>query len=219
MTKPRIIETDEGIQDPFEVETYDVAMRRMRDRGWIRTKSIVKSGIKTGKVLEIGPGPGYAGLEWLSSTPGTSLVGAEISANMIKMARKNAAEYGISDRTEYVLCDARELPFEDASFGGVFSNGSFHEWAEPEKIMAEIHRVLKAEGRYWIGDLKRNMSWIIRKFLIAMTKPKSLVPGLISSINAAYTPDEAEELLNRTPLRDAAVGIDPFGLEITGVKS
>jgi hypothetical protein len=75
MVKPRIVETEEGIQGEFNVETYDRFMRGMRDRRWIETNLVLKAGITRGLALEVGPGPGpgpgYLGLEWLkySSMP------------------------------------------------------------------------------------------------------------------------------------------------------
>jgi hypothetical protein len=63
MVKPRIVETDQGIQDEFDVLTYDNMMRRLRDKGWMETEHIIKSGILKGFEFEIGPGPGYLGLE------------------------------------------------------------------------------------------------------------------------------------------------------------
>jgi len=35
MTKPRVKETDQGIQGEFTVEIYDRFQRKMRDKGWI----------------------------------------------------------------------------------------------------------------------------------------------------------------------------------------
>ena len=78
MVKPRIIETDHGIQGEYDIEIYDQMMRRMRDKGWIETNLILKAGITQGLVLEMGPGPGYLGLEWLKKTEGTSLRALEI---------------------------------------------------------------------------------------------------------------------------------------------
>ena len=78
------METDEGIQGEFTVELYDQMMRRFRDKGWLETNLILKQGISSGFALEVGPGPGYLGLEWLKRTQGTLLKGLDISADMIK---------------------------------------------------------------------------------------------------------------------------------------
>jgi hypothetical protein len=61
--KPRVIETNEGIQGDFNVTTYDKMQRHLRDKGWIETNRIIAFGIDSGLALEIGPGPGYLGLE------------------------------------------------------------------------------------------------------------------------------------------------------------
>lgn len=61
--KTRTIETNEGIQDEVTVEIFDVFSRFMRDRGWNGVDDMIASGISGGDVLEIGPGPGYVGLE------------------------------------------------------------------------------------------------------------------------------------------------------------
>jgi hypothetical protein len=72
MTRSRVPETDEGIQGQLTVEIYDQMQRRLRDKGWIETREITKSGITHGIALEIGPGPGYLGLEWLRNTQGNT---------------------------------------------------------------------------------------------------------------------------------------------------
>lgn len=218
MGKPRIRETDEGIQGEFDVRVYDRMARRLRDKGWMETDSIIKAEITSGMTLEVGPGPGYLGLEWLKKTGGTSLKGVEISPEMIKIAERNAREYGFAGRVEYVQGDARKIPFEESTFDAVISNGSLHEWAEPVAIFNEVHRVLKAGGRYFISDLKRDMNVLLKWFMWLMTKPKEIRPGLISSINAAYTLPEIRDLLAQSKLRNASVGKNPVGIDITGKK-
>jgi len=68
MVKSRVVETEEGIQGEFDVQLYDQMVRRMRDKGWLETKGILNAGIVQGLALEVGPGPGYLGLEWLKNT-------------------------------------------------------------------------------------------------------------------------------------------------------
>jgi len=218
MPKPRIIETDQGIQGDFNVQIYDQMQRRLRDKGYMETKDIIKSDITSGLALDVGPGPGYLGLEWLKLTQGTMLKGLDISRDMIEIAEKNAEDYGLSDRVDYVLSSGDKMPFEDSTFDAVFTNGSLHEWSEPKKTFDEIWRALKPGGRVFISDLRRDMSFLIKWFLWINTKPKEIRPGLISSINAAYTPDELKELIKGTKLEECEVSGNLIGLKITGVK-
>lgn len=218
MVKPRIIETFEGIQDSCTVADFDVLQRNMRDKGWIATDRIIASGIEHGQILEVGPGPGYLGLEWLSKTMNTSLTGIEISQNMINLAMKNAEEYGLTDRVSYTLGNAATMPFQDNSFDAVISNGSLHEWEDPARIFNEIHRVLKPGGKVFISDLRRDLSFPIRCLFYAEVKPKRMRKGLTSSLNAAYIQHELEVILKNTPLSYVRVETNPFGLTVTGVK-
>ncbi|AXV38340.1 MAG: hypothetical protein CIT01_09075 [Methanobacterium sp. BRmetb2] len=218
MVKSRIPETDNGIQGEFNVEIYDQMMSRLRDKGFMETDEIIKSGINKGFVLEIGPGPGYLGLEWLSKTQGTKLQGIEISRDMINMARRNSKEYELENRVEYVDCDAQDMPFDENMFDGVFSNGSLHEWSQPIKIFNEIHRVLKPGGRYFISDMKRDMNFLGKWFLKLNTKPKEMRAGLISSINAGYTVTEIVNILEKSNLKDFSINEVFIGFEITGKK-
>jgi ubiquinone/menaquinone biosynthesis C-methylase UbiE len=218
MTKARIIETDSGIEGEFTVAIYDIMQRRLRDRGWIETSDIIQSGITKGLALEIGPGPGYLGLEWLKNTRGTRLKGLDISPDMIAVAERNAETYGLRNRVEYVRSSGDKMPFDDTMFDAVFTNGSLHEWADPRNTMNEIWRVLKTGGRVFISDLRRDMSVLMKWFLYIAAKPKAIRPGLISSINAAYTPDELKELIKDTKLATCKVSGNLLGVNITGRK-
>ncbi|MBN1291889.1 MAG: class I SAM-dependent methyltransferase [Candidatus Latescibacteria bacterium] len=193
--------------------------RRFRDKGWMETQQIIKSGIDHGLVLEIGPGPGYLGLEWLKNTNGTQLRGLDISPDMINRARHNTQEYNLESRVEYVESDSKTMPFADSMFDGVFSNGSLHEWSDPKDVSNEISRVLKPGGKYFISDLRRDIHPFVVWFMKVMTKPKEIKPGLITSINAAYTVDEITEILKESHLKNFTVGKDVMGLQITGFKS
>ncbi len=219
MTGERITETHEGIQDEFTVEVYDRFLKRMRDKGWMETDQIIKSGINQGSALEIGPGPGYLGLEWLKKTEGTRLTGLEISSNMIEVAEKNAREYNLEARIDYIEGDAQKMPLDDNLFDGVFANGSLHEWSNPEEIFNEIHRVLKPGGLYFISDLRRDISPFIKWFMKVITKPRELRPGLVTSFNAAYIIDEVKSILKDTDLTNYEVSKNTMGLTIVGSSS
>jgi ubiquinone/menaquinone biosynthesis C-methylase UbiE len=218
MTKPRVVETDRGIQGEFTVAMYDQMQRRLRDKGWIETRELLKCEITHGLALEIGPGPGYLGLEWLKHTQGTTLKGLDISPDMIAVAERNAGEYGLSDRVEYVCHSGSRMPFDDNTFDAVFTNGSLHEWAEPRSTFDEIWRVLRPQGKVLISDMRRDMFVLLRWFLWLNTEPKAIRPGLITSINAAYTPSELRELTQGTRLAGCKVSSNPLGLLLSGIK-
>jgi ubiquinone/menaquinone biosynthesis C-methylase UbiE len=218
MIKPRVPETDKGIQGQENVATYDQMQRNQKERGWGIAPLLLKNGITSGMALEIGHGPGYLGLEWLKATRNTRLTGIDISPEMTRLAGRNAAEYGFSERTTYRAGSGDLLPFEDNSFDAVFTNGSLHEWAHPVETFNEIWRVLKPGGSYIVSDLRRDMNILIQWFLWSQVKPAFIRPYMFSSIRAAYTPDELLEMAGSTNLKGASISGNWINLVLSGKK-
>ena len=216
MIKSRVIETNEGIQGELTVDVFDRFSRNMRDKGWNNLDSVIKAGITGGNALEIGPGPGYLGLEWLKRAKGSTLTGCEISPDMIKLASRNAAEYALENSVRYVQANCMHMPFADRSFDAVFSNGSLHEWEDPKEVFDEICRVLKPGGLYCITDMRRDVNPMIRQLIYRSTKPEEIKPGFLSSLGASYTITEIGDVLRRSSLRNSHVKKEFFGLCITG---
>lgn len=216
MMKPRMIETNQGIQEELTVELFDQFARGMRDKGWNGIEEMIATGIKGGDLLEIGPGPGYVGLELAKKISPKSLTGCEISPAMLVFARKNAADYGID--AQYVQGNAMEMPFAEGTFDAVISNGSMHEWENPIRVFDEIYRVLRPGGRYCITDLRRDAHPLKKTAILLSVRPKAMRPGYVTSLNAAYTLTEITELLRHSALCGASVKNDFFGLSIAGQK-
>jgi hypothetical protein len=63
------------------------------------------------------------------------------------------------------------------------------------------------------------MNPFVEWFMKLVTQPKEIKPGLITSINAAYTPEEIAAILHETHLKQATVKLSAMGLIITGEKS
>ncbi len=219
MVKQRIPETNEGISDETDVQVYLAFAKSMRDRKLMQTEVFLRAGISAGNVLEIGPGPGYEGLEWLKKCPNGTLTGLEISPAMIRAAYENAKEYGFETRVRYVEGNCMKMPFEKDTFDGAISNGSLHEWELPGKAFGEIVRVLKPGGTFCVTDIRRDISPFAKWLMLLMCKPKEIRPGFISSLGASYTSKEIEDILTRAGILNFQVNRDFMGLTISGKKA
>jgi len=216
--KDRIIETNEGIQNSLTVEVFNEFAKGMRDKGWQNVDKFIQLGINKGHLLEIGPGPGYVGLEVLKKAPLANLTGIEISESMIKTAKLNAKEYHLENKVEYIKGNCDSLPFEENTIDGVFSNGSLHEWENPLKAINEIYRVLKPGGVFCITDMRRDSNKFFKWLIYLNTKPKAIRPGFLSSYNAAYIKSEIEEILTKSTVKDFSIEYEFFGICIVGKK-
>ncbi len=89
-------------------------------------------------ILDLGCGTGTltAQLADLCS----KVVGVDSSQNMINKAKE---QFG---NIEFLVCDALALPF-DGAFDVVFSNAVFHWINDHNALLANIHKVLKSQGR------------------------------------------------------------------------
>jgi len=85
-------------------------------------------------------------LLWASQR-GARAYGVDISEPTVIQAR---AAFG-SETLRSAVSDVRDLPFRDDSFDAVYSMGTIEHFAETERAIAEMARVLKPGGRAIIG--------------------------------------------------------------------
>ena len=218
MIKQRIPETECTTLGHAHAAAYDRMQEVLRERGWLETGDLLQSGLVSGRGLEVGSGPGYLGFEWLQRTEATRLVGLDKSPDMVAIARRHAQELGLDERAKHVLGFAEAMPFANGAFDLVFSSRSLHEWTDPGTTFTELWRVLKPGGRFYVSDLRRDLSCSTRKFLEQRMTSKVVLEGLRASIDAAYTVAEAMVLLSETELVGYDVIETPFGLRVTGAK-
>lgn len=94
-------------------------------------------------LLDVGCGFGEFLVE--AGRAGARVVGIDISADAVAIARDSLRVHGIRGR---VVCAAGEaLPFPDASFDVVVSNYVLEHVRSPERVLREIVRVLRPRGQ------------------------------------------------------------------------
>lgn len=97
-----------------------------------------------GKVLELGVGTGLA-LPFYK--PDVEVTGIDYSEEMLAKARARVARRRLAHVRELRRMDARQLDLPDASFDTVAAMHVLSVAPEPERVMAEIARVLKPGGQ------------------------------------------------------------------------
>jgi len=95
-------------------------------------------------MLEVGVGAGTDHLQWARA--GCVCYGVDLTEAAIETTRERLAVYGFQSDLRRI--DAETLPFDDHRFDLVYSWGVIHHSAHPEKIVQEIHRVLKPGGEF-----------------------------------------------------------------------
>ena len=75
------------------------------------------------------------------------VAGLDLSDVQIDLARQRLADRIAAGTAQIVQGDAGSLPWPDATFTVVTVMGSFECFPEPEKVLAELYRVLRRGGR------------------------------------------------------------------------
>lgn len=112
--------------------------------------------ISSGKILDVGTGPGYLPIEIARRSQNLEIIGIDVSPTMVNIASRNAEKTGLSKNVRFQIGSAASLPFKDGYFDFVVSTGSFHHWLKPIECIKEIYRVLKENGEAWIYDIRRD---------------------------------------------------------------
>lgn len=147
---------------------YDVFELLLADVRKDITKEIGPAGKS---VLDVGTGTGSLALDL--STKAAKVVGIDLSAEMLDIAKKKKRK----DNLTFLLMDASNMPFEDGEFDIVTISLGLHDMPPEIRtlVLKEVKRVLKKDGKLCILEYdlpKNNLLGLVSSRLINTIESK-----------------------------------------------
>ena len=104
---------------------------------------------RRGKVLDVACGPGV--VTAALAPEASSVVAFDATEEMLEKAKARCAKAGLGN-VAFRSGDAENLPFKDAEFDGVVTRLAIHHFANPQRALDEMFRVLRPGGAAVIVD-------------------------------------------------------------------
>jgi ubiquinone/menaquinone biosynthesis C-methylase UbiE len=222
--KDRISES-EIIEDRELAEYFNVkAKRYMRVPCQRVLKRVLAKGVKKGRALDIGTGPGIFPIFIAKVLPEIQFKGIDLSSVMVELARKNAIEEGVNGRMAFEVGSAYSLPCEDHSIDLLLCINTLHHLERPTDFFNEVARALKEGGGFVIVDFHRDAPSIFIWIFDLLWKvffgrhPKAR-KGFLESVRSSYTLGECQTFLKQSRLRDWKLYTRTVEMWIESVKS
>jgi SAM-dependent methyltransferase len=175
------------------------------------------------RVLEVGFGPGYDAFAFMRS--GALYSGIDITPENVERTKQHLGHYGLSP--DVLEADAEQLPFDDAAFDVVYSNGVLHHTPDIGGAVREACRVLKPGGSLYMILYHRNsifyrltlpLIWLLegswRRETLAqrLRRIEANAAGETPIVNV-YSRGEVADLVSRAGLEVAWVGVRKLVIE------
>ncbi|MFP4470911.1 MAG: class I SAM-dependent methyltransferase [Bacteroidales bacterium] len=157
------------------------------------TAELAAAGFREGRVLDAGCGFGAVAIELAKKFPQAQITGIDLADPLLEMARRFAANTGLSRIPEFIRGDVIKTDFPDNHFDVVISSFMLHIVEDPVQMLNEIQRIAKPNAVILITDLRR--IWL---------------GHLVKKLRTAYTLNEALEVIGHSNLKAGRSGKGPF---------
>jgi ubiquinone/menaquinone biosynthesis C-methylase UbiE len=120
------------------------------------------------RILDVGCGTGQFAATALRHLPNAQVWGLDLSDGMLRRAFSRIPE--LNGRLHLVQGDSQRLPFQDDFFDAVTCSHSFHHYPHQDRVLAEMHRVLRPDGRLLLidGDRDRPWGWFVFNVVVVL---------------------------------------------------
>ncbi len=115
-------------------------------------------------VLDVAAGTADLCIETIRQGKSQKVVGVDISEGMLDVGREKVLRKGLSDKIELRVADCAHLLFDDNTFDAVTCGYGVRNFAELDRSLTEIFRVLKSGGQLRILEFTYPTNKFVRFF-------------------------------------------------------
>ena len=183
----------EQVEQMFDniAPTYDVLNHRLSwniDRYWRRKaiKQLEPFAPKT--LLDIATGTGDFAIQACQQLPEVSITAVDISEGMMAVGREKAKTSGLQERIRFERQDCTVLSYPDNTFDAVTAAFGIRNFADLDKGLSEMCRVLRKGGQLCVVELTQPIAFPMKQLFHIYSHSILPVYGrLISKDTEAYS--------------------------------
>ena len=207
--------------------TYDTLNHRLSwdiDRGWRKEAIKQLAPYKPQTMIDIATGTGDFAIMAAQMLKPQQLVGADISEGMMDIGRKKVKAQGLDHIISFAKEDCLALSYADASFDAVTAAFGIRNFADLDKGLSEMCRVLKPGGHLSIVELTTPVSFPMKQLFHIyshtvlpvygrlISKDASAYSYLTKTIEAFPQGERMQDILRRAGFKDASFKRLTFGI-------
>lgn len=190
---------EDGVEKARQVEkmfdniapTYDKLNHRLSwniDKGWRKKAIGYLKPFAPKTLLDIATGTGDFAIQAAQMLNLEKIVGADISEGMMAIGREKVKSAGLQEVISFEKEDCTRLSYSEATFDAVIAAFGIRNFADLDKGLAEMCRVLKPGGHLSIVELTSPVSFPMKQLFHIYSHTVLPVYGrLISKDTSAYS--------------------------------
>jgi len=158
---------------------------------------------ESGRLADLGCGPGDITLRLAHALPGWRLTGFDAGPNMLRHAQRRLDSESLAPRVSFRLAYLPDATLTSAAWDAVVSNSLLHHLPDPQVLWDSVIQLAAPGAAVQIMDLMRPDSEAQAQELVglyAADAPEVLREDFYNSLLAAYRPDEVSDQLRTAGL-------------------
>ena len=194
------------------------------DKRW-RKRAIMQLGEHSPKeILDIATGTGDFAIMTAKMLHPKRLVGADISEGMMDVGRKKVMAEGLADVVSFAKEDCMRLSFAEGSFDAVTAAFGIRNFADLERGLSEMYRVLRPGGHLCVVELTHPVRFPMKQLFKVyshtilptygrlISKDRKAYEYLTATIEAFPQGETMMEILTRVGFRSSSFTRMTFGI-------